>query len=774
MNNNESLMKQRGEQKVLKDITTKSGKSKDVSSTQLGQQMLFEDAIRIEPIVTEWINKGSARVYRTKLKDYFVDDQIILQKITETLLHLAGSIYYGDSPNSGSPSKSRHKKVNSLRAKIMPELSFELTWRFIEIVVESSVYFEVNRSSDKTKGRAGLSLTYVCNIGPEILEAIAKKSGRAFYPMPTDVPPVMWSIDENGKAIGGYEGHQLKLVRANDKLVDYSKFSQDIFDSINYIQSTPWKVNKELLEVVRADLRAPLKEDFIKTEYPDSDRCAFEIDIKDENCTLPKEDLDLIHKEREAYKHKLSLYRAEAGDYETAVGKYRALKLAIHVADQYEDKEEIYFPHSYDFRGRIYPLPIGLTPQGSDAVKSLLLYRDTQKLTERGMVWNWAYLASLYGDDKLDLLERAERGKELLTANYKDADESYQFLSHQLEMQKHMLDEDYIPNTRIHLDACNSGSQFTSAITGDLDGCIATNVIPTFEDGKIVRKDAYLLVANKALELSNRMIEKEEDHKSRETLKFLRDLLINHGRKICKVPVMVSNYGGTTGGRTDILWDMFRELNVERKWIKRSTAALFAKIIGDSIVGVLNGGKAFELYIHKMNNAVAKNNQPIEWTTGDGFNVVHVKYKELAPKQITCTLPKARKTTCIFNKSFSDKVSAQKMKSAISPNYIHSLDAELLRRVALRMHQKNIVFTDWIHDSFGCHPNDVDFMLKATKEEFNLLVSKDPLRKLDQELRSQAMDTKSVIKALESVEIPVLKTIVPGEFDPHNSDWFFS
>ena len=775
MNNNEAVMKAKGEAKVLKGITNKNGKLKAVANTQVGQQMLFTDAIAIEPTITRWIHKESANVYRRELQAYFVDEQFILEKVTQTLLQLAGSIFYGDNPNTGKSSKTRHKKVESIRVNLMPELSFALVFRFIEIAVDASKYFFVHRENAQGGKHAGLMLTYKTTISREILEEVARKSVRSFYPMPTLKAPIDWSVGEDGKAVGGYESHQFKLVRANSKLVDYSKFSQEIFDSINYIQSTPWKVNIPLLEAVRSDLKAPRKEDFIKTDFPDAEGCNWEIDIKDPTCSVVGEELNLMINYREAYKERASLYRAEAGDYETALGKYRALRLAISVADQYKEEEAIYFPHSYDFRGRVYPLSIGLNPQGSDAVKSLLLYKEVQETTEKGMMWNWAYLASLYGEDKLDFADRVEKGKELLEANYKDADEPYQFLSHQLEMQKYNIEPSYIPNTRIHLDACNSGSQFTSAITGDLAGCLATNVIPTIEDGKTIRKDAYLLVAEKALELTDKLISKEGDHKTKETLKFLRGLLETNGRKICKVPVMVSNYGGTTGGRTDILWDMFRELDVERKWITRGTAALFSKIIGKSIVGVLNGGKAFEVYVHKMNNIIAKSNKQIEWTTSDGFNVVHVKYKELKPKQIQCKLPNSRKETTINKRLFSENVSAPKMKSAISPNYIHSLDAELLRRVAMRMQKEGIIYSDWIHDSFGCHPNNVDFMLDATKQEFRELVERDPLGVLDTQLNSQIESSKGSTKALLDVSTPRIGGFEISDLKQvEQSDWFFS
>jgi len=68
------------------------------------------------------------------------------------------------------------------------------------------------------------------------------------------------------------------------------------------------------------------------------------------------------------------------------------------------------------------------------------LYKNTKELDEDGLKWSWAYLSSLYGEDKLDFEDRIKKGKELLFADYKEADEPYQFLSHQLEMQKYSID----------------------------------------------------------------------------------------------------------------------------------------------------------------------------------------------------------------------------------------------------------------------------------------------------------------------------------------------
>ena len=235
---------------------------------------------------------------------------------------------------------------------------------------------------------------------------------------------------------------------------------------------------------------------------------------------------------------------------------------------------------------------------------------------------------------------------------------------------------------------------------------------------------------------------------------------------------MVSNYGGTAGGRADMLYDMFRQLGVDRKYVVRANAIKFAKIIGDSITGVLNGGKAFEKYIQTMNNIIAKGNTPVLWKTSDGFQVLHLKNKELPKQRVRLNLPKSKRETNITKVSYSTSVSSSKMRSAISPNYIHSLDAELLRRVALRMRDEGIVKSDWIHDSFGCLPNEVDRMLKITKEVFLEMMENSPLKTLDEDLRGQAIKNGSTEKQLEKAILPILGEVDFGEII--NSTWFFS
>lgn len=770
----ERKMKLRGEDRVWKTIRSRDNNFKKISSTQIGQQLIFEDAINILDKVRRWIEVDSASVYRKELQTYFVDDDFLLQKITESFLLLAGSSYIQDKPSENKVI-TRHKRISVIQKKIMEELSFDQVWRFVEVIIEASAYFFVEQDRVFKNNKTMLSMKYSCSLSETILNKLAIEAYRAFFPEPMTVPPIPWEYkDEVLK--GGYETHQYEMVRAHTHEIDYSKYSDKIFESINYIQSIPWIVNDELVQQIKQDLVFPKKEDFIKTPYPESTGTQWEVNLKDEDLSLSEKEIEEIQQARREFSEVAEIYKAEAGDFESALGKYRAVKLALGIAETYSGKE-IYFPHSFDFRGRVYPIPVGLSPQGSDAVKSMLHYAHGEKLNESGENWCWAYLASLYGDDKIAFEKRVIRGKELLDADYKEADEPYQFLAHQLEMKRFLADRNYEVKARIHLDACNSGSQFTSAMTGDRAGCIATNVIPTIlPDGSQDRQDAYLLVGEKALQLTKHMILLESDPEIKESLLFFRGLLEEYARKICKTPVMVSNYGGTQGGRSEILWDLLREFQVDRKWITKKNAALYAKIIGDSIEGVLTGGKAFEGYIHKMNDLIAKKNKAITWETSDGFFVTHNKFKELKGKQVSCVLPGARRPTTILKKNYSDKVSAAKMKSAISPNFVHSLDAELLRRVALKCKTAGIDYTDWIHDSFGAHPNHIEQVLHITKKEFKKLARRQPLRLLDVQLRAQIDQSKPTQKALALVKFPQLKGFdARGGLDVvMESDWFFS
>lgn len=452
INFRENCMKIRGETKVWKPSVSKNGDSKKVTQLQLGQKFIFDDAIKSVPFVRAWIDTGCSNIHREALKDYFCDDEKLLLKLTETFLLLSAS----SSVNGARVGKpiSRHKSINTIENKITSGLGFDLTWRFVEVAIEASDFFEVEKL-DKTEANQ-TNVRYKCLLEETIIEKLTLEAHRAFFPEPLTIKPKDWEFLD-GKIVGGYHTFQYDLIRTNSFNVDYSKYSQSIFDAVNYIQSVPWVINKEVLEILALDLVLPNKSDYVVSEYPENIRTCWEIDLKDESLTISKEEREQIIESRKVFTDKAELYNAEVKDYESDLGKYRAIKLAIGIAENYMNEDALYFPHSYDFRGRVYPIAVGLSPQGSDGVKAILEYKNGEVLTKDGELWAWAYLASLYGEDKLDFKDRVDLGKSLIDENYKNADEPYQFLAHQLELKKFVKDKNYLFKGRVHLDACNSG-----------------------------------------------------------------------------------------------------------------------------------------------------------------------------------------------------------------------------------------------------------------------------------------------------------------------------
>ena len=143
---NESSMKSKGEDKVWSSIIKDNGKYKQISSTQIGQQILLDDALQMQDRFKLWISKSN-KLDRRVLKQLFCDDDIIVQKITQTLLLLSGVVSGSLDVKSSSvkKKKTRHKSIDIIQKKIFEELSFEQAWRVIEVIVDYSEYFEIER-----------------------------------------------------------------------------------------------------------------------------------------------------------------------------------------------------------------------------------------------------------------------------------------------------------------------------------------------------------------------------------------------------------------------------------------------------------------------------------------------------------------------------------------------------------------------------------------------------------------------------------------------------
>jgi len=83
-------------------------------------------------------------------------------------------------------------------------------------------------------------------------------------------------------------------------------------------------------------------------------------------------------------------------------------RMTMDAVDKYKDRERFFLPWSFDYRGRVYPIPAFLTPQDTDFGKSLLQFADGAWITNECVEWIKFQVATTFGLDKATIQERLE------------------------------------------------------------------------------------------------------------------------------------------------------------------------------------------------------------------------------------------------------------------------------------------------------------------------------------------------------------------------------
>jgi DNA-directed RNA polymerase len=116
------------------------------------------------------------------------------------------------------------------------------------------------------------------------------------------------------------------------------------------------------------------------------------------------------------------------------------------------------------------------------------------------------------------------------------------------------------------------------------------------------------------------------------------------------------------------------------------------------------------------------NGKRMQWRTPTGFLVQHdyQDYKDVRIRIDSCGV------SMMIVREFQEGTRPHSMQNAISPNFVHAMDASHLTLTALRM-KKNGLDVVAIHDSFGTHPCDVPKMHTNIRESFVELYDNRPV-----------------------------------------------
>lgn len=508
---------------------------------------------------------------------------------------------------------------------------------------------------------------------------------------------------------------------------------ENVYNAVNAIQRTPWRINKQLLKVMHETRSSGerFQSLFVESDKPLPPRPAGVSSDTDVD-SLPLEQKEaLMTWKRDA---------ALAYDFNARQRSKRvAVAQKLFVADKFADEAAIYFPHYLDFRGRIYPFASYLNPQSSDSGRALLEFAEGKPLGERGLFWLKVQIANLFGVDKVSFEERVKwvndhldelldsaalplDGQMMWTSADKGANK-WQALAACMELAGALVEgPSYVSHLPIAMDGSCSGLQHYSAMLRDPVGGAAVNLVPQSKPG-----DIYTEVARRAQALI--------DGSTDGMASCWKGGKVT--RKVAKQPTMTLCYSATIFGMQSQIAKAIEDLG-GASYLGgvdvRPACVYMAGVIWEAIGATVVAAKDAMGFLKEIAKLAAQADLPVSWTAPSGF-LVEQGYRVGKDTRVNIHYKGVRMDLRVTKDG--DKLDKKKQAAGVAPNFVHSLDsAHLMATVNLGMDNG---LTNWacIHDSFGVHAADVDTLHACIRESFIEQYTPDVLAQLREEVVAQ-------------------------------------
>lgn len=471
-------------------------------------------------------------------------------------------------------------------------------------------------------------------------------------------------------------------------------------------------------------------------------------------------------------------YRKEAKDYVQELRKANSRKIShrrlLSIIEDYVPKGRFYYVHFLDWRGRLYVADnCGMSYQGSPLIKGLIQFASGSPVGERGVYWVKVHTANCYGEDKVSFDARVQwtddRMKDILAVAenpldvtwWRDADSPWEFLACCFELASIKTHgADHVSHLIVGQDGTCNGSQHMSAMVRCEHTASKVNLVPTDAPN-----DLYAEVARATHPLITRDAEELGDHQHLvEEIKKLDNILANKSvkdpkkldalrekriktvkalapailepykeeyvdRKLLKTNVMTSTYNVSPYGMRQQLREvMFDRVNDGKcDYIRKLDVFGIAQYLHEGITEALGTTLVATVdvmgYLKELVRVLAQEDIALTWWTPTGYWVNH-SYPEYDSHQITYRY-KGKHIKIRMNKN-TVRQSESRAVNGISANYTHSLDASHLAMTVMGCPFELCT----VHDSFGCHPSNVDDMRVTLRSTFRDLYSQDLLTKL--------------------------------------------
>jgi hypothetical protein len=376
-----------------------------------------------------------------------------------------------------------------------------------------------------------------------------------------------------------------------------------------------------------------------------------------------------------------------------------------------------FFPVTMDTRGRMYYRGGLLSPQGTDYCKALFQFAESRELGYDGWLAIKVHLANTLGKDKVSIADRVKyiQDSHVELMNVKDhfdvrshfpsasvfqatvAIAEYQRISNMLAVG--ISEPNIKSNLVCHQDGTCNGLQHMAAITKNRQTAVTVNCVEsTWHD---TPADVYGIMAEFAATIAEGAA---------------KDLILKYGRDMAKNPVMITGYGA---GEATIISNTAAYLKA------KGEDSSLAAAIGKAYIAAINANagavKALtEALKSRVGQAMNKGTEKYTWVTADGF-VAATEYRN-----IECNRVRAGVFNALVPNMHPTPLDDVKTIGAMSPNFIHSIDATHCRMVVNACNHELVT----VHDSIGSHAGTYFATAQVIREQFVAVHEYDALSNL--------------------------------------------
>jgi DNA-directed RNA polymerase len=643
--------------------------------------------------------------------------------------------------------------------------------KLIELFIETTGLIKIKR------GIGDKRTVCLTQEGQQLIEKLNYKLEllQPFY-LPMVCPPRDWLTGLEGGYISPYI-KQCQFIKTIDR--EYLKsINKDnlpkVFEAVNALQSTAWRINDKILDTIKYFLDNNYIIDNV-LDFSDVSFTTFPEHLKDKS----KEELTEEDKE-EIKKWKREVFFQHKSDIRTKSKRFLYYQ-QVYIAEKFQNKT-IYFPHNLDFRGRVYPIPVILNPQGTDLSKSLLTFANASTVTnEEQMDWLRVHGANCYGKDKVSFADRIEFIKSIeddiksyaenptTDLGWTQTDSPFMFLAFCFEYSSYLKTGlPFETNLPIALDGTCNGLQHYTAILKDSRMARMVNLSPSDKPS-----DIYQVVADSLIKKLTTLLENDDENST------LIDKWLSLGinRKVTKRPVMTLVYGATKVSCTDYIQEYLTD-NYSLDYLHQhfgvgetkeeclfKVCQVLAKYLWEVIKEDLFAACATMHYMRQVVKAANSKKQAIRWKSPLGIQVVQ-EYKQ--NKKVRLETELFGSMTYMNCMTETNVIDTRKQISSICPNFIHNLDSTMLLNYILLAKEEGITNFSCIHDSIGTDCTNTSLSSHLIRDAFVGLYQDNILLDFTKQVTDRLSE-----KELKKIPSPP----VEGDLDLRDvwdSDYFFS